>query len=253
MKKQIISIVLVIAAALALTFGLTACGKTQTNYGYVSLKINPEVGMVVDDDGKVVSYSAENADAEVLLSNCDLTGMTVEDASNKVVALAVEAGYIDADTAGDEVEVGAIDENGDTDEETYEKVKKSVNRFFENNGIFGKVTQATLDQYAEEAYSLGLSNGRTKMLLLAAQISGKSISELKDSKPNELMKIINENNGKKLGQKKQNGANDKNSSAMKDKTAANAEKLQKHNYNFQNCNKTEVCNNIREYQDSENA
>lgn len=253
MKKTIIGILMVAVLAVSLTIGLVACNSnTDESYGYVSLKINPEVGMVVDSDGNVVSYSAENADAEVLLANTDLTGMTVEDASEKVVELAVEAGYIDTETEGEEIEVGAIDCDGNPDGNAYGKIKDSINRYFQNNGIFGKVTEDTLTQYGEQAYALGLSNGRTKMLLLAAQISGKSVDELKDSKPSELMKIIHAENGKKMRNRGQNG-NSENSNALNARISGNAEKLQQHKNQYETCNQEEVRAQIQSYQQENNG
>jgi hypothetical protein len=192
---------LTVTAVLLSACVLTACGEKAeeeetTAYSYVSLKINPSVDFVVDEDGQVVSYCCANEDAEVMLSDVDLTGETIEDATEEVLETAVETGYLDPDTQGDEIELGAIDSNGDEDTETYEKVCKNLDEYFCNNGIFGKVTKETLDENLAQAEELGLSLGRTKILLLACERSGLGVDELKDKTVDELMQIIHENNVK---------------------------------------------------------
>ena len=63
------------------------------NYAYVTIDINPSVELIVKD-GKVVSINAGNEDASILLSGEDLVGLTVEEATGKIVKLAEELGYL---------------------------------------------------------------------------------------------------------------------------------------------------------------
>ena len=66
----------------------TSSGTAQAAANtYLVLDINPTVELLVSE-GKVVGVKAGNDDAGVLLSGEDLTGLTVEQASEKIVALA---------------------------------------------------------------------------------------------------------------------------------------------------------------------
>lgn len=236
MKKFLVGVVI---AAMMVTsvVGLAACNNdagADSKYSYVSLKINPEVDFAVDENGKVASYYCANEDAEVLLNNVDLVGKSIDEATEEVLDIAVEAGYVDVDTVGDEIEVGAIDESGVEDTETFEKLEKNLNLYFENNGIFGKVSKATLDTYLAKAGELGISVGHVKILMLACDRSGFTLDELKDKPMNELMKIIHENNDKKIKDKdKDNGKKEERKLLKEEKINQNVQKLNEHKNQFE--------------------
>lgn len=245
--KKFLSVLLVLSLLLTAAVCMTACNNTD-GYTYVSLKINPDVDFIIDADGKVVSYSCNNTDAEVLLSNSELKGMTIEAATETVLALAVEAGYVDAETEGDSIELGVINSNGETDEETFGKIKDNLEHYFENNGIFGKVSQATLDTYLEEAEKLGVSVGRVKILMLACDRLGLTLEEANEKSNGQLMKLINSGNGKKM--RKRGNQSDK-QNAMQQKCENNKTKLQNHNDKFMNGDVKQIKAQIRAWQDGE--
>ncbi len=197
--KKILTLIVATALALTMCVSLAACNdaKVAEGYSYVSLKINPEIEFVVDGDGNVESVIAANEDAEVLLSDVDLEGKTIEEAVQEVVDMAAETGYLDVDTEGDEVEVAAIDEEGNEDAECYAKVEKSINDYFANNGIYGRVSKDTLDLYLADAAELGLPIGKVKILMLACDVTGMTLDELKDKPMGEIRKLINEKKGNK--------------------------------------------------------
>lgn len=247
MKKVV---VLILTAAIVLTLGasLAACNDTGSGdgYSYVSLKINSQVEFVVDGNGKVVTAYAANEDAAVLLEGTDFEGKTIEDAAQQVVDMATEAGYIDVDTAGEEVDVSAVDDEGNEDTEIYGSVEKTLNDYFVNNGIFGRVSKDTLDAYLDEAEASGLSVGHIKIIMLACDVSGKTFDALKDKPVSELRKIINAekgNNGKGAG--KQERIN-----TRKQKCAENADKIAAHKADCQE-NSEEIAARIRNYQQEE--
>ncbi len=109
--KKIVKKLLTGAAALALCFSAVACNTDFTDSGseagkgsekdpnvqaactYLAIDINPTVELLVRGD-KVVGVKAGNDDANVLLSGEDFTGLTVEEASEKIVALAEKMGYL---------------------------------------------------------------------------------------------------------------------------------------------------------------
>ena len=91
------------AAALGLCFSFAACNTSSASdsgsdlhtaaYTYLAIDINPSIELLVREN-KVVGVKAGNDDASVLLSGEDFTGMTVEEASEKIVALAEKMGYL---------------------------------------------------------------------------------------------------------------------------------------------------------------
>ncbi|MBQ7924293.1 MAG: hypothetical protein IJ329_03200 [Clostridia bacterium] len=94
-------------------------------YAYMAIDINPTVEFVLKAD-KVVSVDAVNDDAAVLVSEEEFVGMTAEEASETVVELAEQLGYLNEDNANVKITVAADDET-QTDELT-DKAKKGAKR-----------------------------------------------------------------------------------------------------------------------------
>lgn len=117
--------------ALGLLFSVTACGGTATSgvsspddgsvtaaaYAYLAIDINPSVEIVVKD-GKVESVRAANDDASVLLSGEDLVGLTVAEATDKIVALAERMGYLNEGNKSVKITVLSDDEDYKKEVET---------------------------------------------------------------------------------------------------------------------------------------
>ena len=95
MKKGITKIA---TGALAMVFAcsLASCnggGSGNTDYGYMTIDINPSVEFIIED-GVVVDVAADNTDGEVLIADEVLEGKTVKEATEKVVDLAEQLGYL---------------------------------------------------------------------------------------------------------------------------------------------------------------
>ena len=122
MSKKILSILFVLLMVVVLAFSVVACNTgddtddNQTNdnqngntdggtppyqvgeaSSYVSLDINPEISLTVDENDYVVSVYGENEDGQVLLyeESGNIVGKDIETAIDKIVSLAVELGYLD--------------------------------------------------------------------------------------------------------------------------------------------------------------
>ena len=118
------------ATLLVATFSfatLASCSKSgdkesaQSDYSYISLRINPEVDLIADKDGEVVSAIPGNDDGEVVLSMVNLEGLSVEDAGVEFTEMADELGYFDENGETDTV---YIDVEGDNALE--EKINKNI-------------------------------------------------------------------------------------------------------------------------------
>lgn len=113
MKKNVFKRVTAMGATAMLVFSFGACGGETANvdgYAYLAVDINPTVEFVLLD-GKVSSVNAVNDDAAVLINGVDFTNMTAEEVTEKVVELAQEMGYLNADNTGVKISVAAGDED----------------------------------------------------------------------------------------------------------------------------------------------
>ena len=166
--KKLLSTLLIAAFActsLASCTALAEKGNVATGeLTYIGLRINPEIEMVADENGTIVSANAVNADGEVVLSEVELEGKTTEDAVVDFTETAVDLGFMDPEAGKDTV---YVDVNGESTE-VVEKVEKSLSdklmKFFEKKGILGKVSKEVLDSYLPIAEELDVSVGHAKML-----------------------------------------------------------------------------------------
>ncbi len=159
----------IISTLLVATLGcatIASCSKkedsdtAQADYSYVTLRINPEIDLIADENGEVLSASAANDDGEVVLSMVTLEGMSIEEAGVEFTETASELGYFDENGDTDTVYIGV-----EGDEELEEKINKNIRDYFTNNGINGKVSRETLDKYADKAAEWALSKGHTKIVM----------------------------------------------------------------------------------------
>lgn len=105
-----------------------------TSATYVSLDINPEISLTVDELNVVTGVFAENEDAQVLLyGEEELVGTDLEAAIEKITSLAVELGYID-----DENKVVGVMVSGDSEEaasKIVSKIEEKIQGVAQNSGI----------------------------------------------------------------------------------------------------------------------
>ena len=102
-----------------------APSATNLATSYLAIDINPSIELVIEN-GKIVSVIACNDDAEVLLSGEDLVGLTTDEATEKIVALAEELGFInDENTA---VKITVTSEDDETSAEIEKKAKDGAQR-----------------------------------------------------------------------------------------------------------------------------
>lgn len=88
------TLIIALTVVLLNPFGSLNPDTSKTVAAIVSVDINPSFELSVNNAGVVVKIDALNADAESL-DTSDLIGLPVEEAVDKIVALAEEAGFID--------------------------------------------------------------------------------------------------------------------------------------------------------------
>lgn len=149
MKKRILSLCAAFALG-ATMFSFGGCSKAAENTR-MTVDINPSVELMVDKDNKVVSVTALNDDAAIILQGTAFVGKTSDEAVKGVVEVATETGYI----VKGEVEVGEnnvkISVSGDTKwaKDLYKDAEKKVNEYLESSGI--KATVERVDALKTEA------------------------------------------------------------------------------------------------------
>jgi chromosome segregation ATPase len=172
MKKMFMKLIIgALSLAMAFTV-LSGCdaflGGGEQN-SYVSLSINPAVEFIVDENNTVTAVNCVNEDAEILLSGTDLTGENIFDATETFVDLATDAGYIDVESSDNEVTLDVISGDSKIENKIKDRIRQRINKFFENNGIFGRVSEETLAEFGEEVNALDIPLGHKKMILRALQ------------------------------------------------------------------------------------
>ena len=144
------------------------CGSTETakaeELSYVSMRINPEIELVVDNGGEVVAANAINEDGETVLSELDLSEMTVEEAGEAFTDVATELGFIDV--AAEDATVYILAESNDEEfaQDLEKRLTEKINGYFDKKGIFGKVAPEALDEFKTLAEEWGVSLKDARMI-----------------------------------------------------------------------------------------
>ena len=199
MKKIIIFIVIGVIIAAGLGVGLYFIFRNKAISAdaetYVSISINPAVEFTVNDDNQVITAVATDEEGDQIIQSYDFYGMDIEDACEKFTELCITAGYVDLEADEDtvdpnEVVITVVNDDTDVEQNIIEKVTAKVNNYFYNNGIFGKVSVDTLDEYLTQAAEYGLSVGHIKLIMAALEYNPElSIEDLVAMPINEVVAL----------------------------------------------------------------
>lgn len=108
----------------------------------LSIDINPSIELMLDAHNDVIMYMAKNRHAEVLLKDENLQGMSAENATERIVSLALKSGYFDMqgkDSVVNAVMMSAYNDDQKKQEEIVGKVKERIKNFYITNQIYGVV------------------------------------------------------------------------------------------------------------------
>lgn len=95
MKK--IKSLLLLVLVFGFLFVIAGCSK-KPEASRVTIDVNPSFELIVDEEKKVVSVTALNDDASVLLYGELIVGKDIEDATEIIMNLTIDAGYLDDET-----------------------------------------------------------------------------------------------------------------------------------------------------------
>lgn len=151
--KKLLSLTLCLCLLVGTVLPLAACKKSDPTppagtYTRMTVDINPSVEFMVDDQNKVVSVTALNDDGSILIAGEAFVGKTPEEATQLVVSLATDAGYLvkgeitSKNTEDSQTVSITVSGNSDYAEKLRENVKKDVEKFLSDNKITATVENA---------------------------------------------------------------------------------------------------------------
>lgn len=179
---------------LAASFGIgmtAACSKTTASAEeattYVSLRINPEVELLADEDGTVIASNAINEDAKDALNGVKLTGRQAEDALELVINKYDEVGYFDKEA---DVCISAVEEKGKDADKLLKKLQKRAEKIRGNKKYSVTVLKLTKADKAQ-AKENGISPGKYRIISEIIAIDPSyTVDDLKDKTMQELKNIL---------------------------------------------------------------
>ncbi|MDD3348345.1 MAG: hypothetical protein PHD85_01665 [Bacilli bacterium] len=194
MKKILIA--LVIGLGMIGLIGCTEATSTLDEYKYVTLKINPSIDFVVNEEDEVEEVIPTNEDAEVVVSELDLVSMPITEAIDAYVEAVTETGYLDPEEVDNEVIVEVVTGDEEETEEYGSTIRERINRYFQNNGIFGVAVMENLDEYLAKAEELGINVdelplGKVKAIVVALDANPDlDVTELVEMSVGDIIKLI---------------------------------------------------------------
>jgi hypothetical protein len=169
MKKLFIFIVLVIAVVLGVA-GYKYWLKKEAGISFVTISINPEVELAVNDQDEVTEVISINEDADVITSDLDLVGLDADEASEKIIDAAIDTGYIDEYETDNTIVVTTASDDESVRKTLEERIMTNLNNHLESKKVYAILVAKELgDDLKEEAQTYNVSNG--KMLLIEEAVT----------------------------------------------------------------------------------
>jgi hypothetical protein len=162
---------------------------------YVTIDINPSIELVANAFDKVIEANPLNEDAEILLSDLDLIGLTLTEAAILITEEATEMGYIDELSTDNLVLVTVYEDDEEKQDEIGDEISEGIENNFENKGIEIAVkSQGITQEVKDTANDYGISNGKMMYIKKAVEQNEELVVEnLVDLSMKEINQLMNEN------------------------------------------------------------
>jgi hypothetical protein len=108
---------------------------TQGTGSMLSVNINPEMDMIIDANGYVISAMYKNEDAEIVGAGLTLIGLQYEEALQLYLHAAIQTGYLDIERNDNAVVVQTANMNEGVESELQLQVTTKLQTFFQKNAI----------------------------------------------------------------------------------------------------------------------
>lgn len=150
--KKVFKSILVLVMVVMCTFVLVGCSKQEKGeLSRVTVDVNPSIEFMVDEDQKVVSCTALNDDGSVILAGEAIVGKDVEEATQIVLSLCTETGYIVKSETTISSNNVTISVSGDSEyaKKLASDLVDSAQKFLDKSGINAAVSQGKALAIAE--------------------------------------------------------------------------------------------------------
>ena len=171
-KGTIICIIAIIILVAGTSAFIIFSGLIAQDYNYVQLEVNPRIEFLCDKKFNVVSVYPLNNDARIVISDLDLIGLNIEDASRVFLDECAKTGYIDVNGVNNSTNITVID--GIT-QRLDVHVTKSVYDYYRENEIMSAVTETYEDRKMFDEKKKNHVNCSNKYKLI------KTISEIDEN------------------------------------------------------------------------
>ncbi len=140
---------------------------TQGTGSMLSVNINPEMDMIIDANGYVISAMYKNEDAEIVGAGLALIGLHYEEALQLYLYAAIQTGYLDIERNDNAVVVQTANMNEGVESELQLQVQTKLQTFFQENAIGAVVlTCGEIDPEVQELVDLyDITVGHAKLII----------------------------------------------------------------------------------------
>ena len=186
-----VAVVVLVATVIAIVMMFNT--NNQKPAGTVQLSTNPSATLIINDKERVIGVKYDNQEAEILLSDTDLSGKTVEEASKIFVQLCCKAGYIDTsyDSVGSKVEIVISYSNENKIDKLKENLINTINTYFDENGVIAGAVCNKMDELKTQAETAGIKlNKYIMMQTILSMTDEYTIEELNEMTQQDLLDII---------------------------------------------------------------
>ena len=184
--KKLFTLLLTLALLISTSVFLFSCNEEaaeapEGTVTRVTLDVNPEFELMVDDNNLVVAVTAMNDDAAIVIAGETIVGKTPDEAINLLLEISTDAGYIVSGNVSAGTNEINISVSGDSDyaKQLSEKLIEKTESFMSSENITASV-KATAALTEEE------------LKALASSVSTLAEEELAKLSQNELYKLIEE-------------------------------------------------------------
>ncbi|MDD2203075.1 MAG: hypothetical protein PHT75_01200 [Bacilli bacterium] len=161
-KKNILIVTIIILVAAIVCYLIF--NYFSKSLSYVNISINPSVELAINNNNIVEEVIPINEEADIIVSDLELVGMNIDEASETIIDAAIETGYIDEYSYENIIVVTAADDNEQVRQRIEERVMETINKRFENKEIFPVVITGASDEIKAEAAKYDISIGKTLII-----------------------------------------------------------------------------------------
>jgi len=189
-KGTIISITMVIIIVACAAAYIIFSGIIAHEYNYVQIEVNPRVEFLCDKKFDVVSVFPLNDDARIVLSDLDLIGLDVDEATTVFLGECAKTGYLDVNGVNNSTNITVID--GIT-QALDVHVTQKVYTYYRENEIMSAVIETYEDRgiFDEKKKNKVDCSNKYKLITTILETNqDKDIEELRKNSEVELVEMV---------------------------------------------------------------